>query len=114
MKDGFLDEHVPTIRALYRDQCEAMLAALKQHMPEGVTWNRPEGGMFVWATLPKHIDTMQLLEAAVAENVAFVPGAPFYAHDADHSALRLSFVTVPPARIDEGIARLAALIRARI
>lgn len=114
VKDGFLDEHVPTIRALYRDQCEAMLAALKQHMPEGVTWNRPEGGMFVWATLPKHIDTMQLLEAAVAENVAFVPGAPFYAHDADHSALRLSFVTVPPARIDEGIARLAALIRARI
>lgn len=114
VKDGFLDEHIPTIRALYRDQCEAMLRALERHMPEGVTWNHPEGGMFVWANLPKQIDTMQLLEAAVAENVAFVPGAPFYAHDADRSALRLSFVTVPPARIDEGVARLAALIRARV
>ncbi|PMS18833.1 2-aminoadipate aminotransferase [Trinickia dabaoshanensis] len=114
VKDGFLDEHIPTIRTLYRDQCEAMLSSLERHMPEGVTWNRPEGGMFIWASLPKHIDTMQLLEAAVAENVAFVPGAPFYANDADHSALRLSFVTVPPARIDEGIARLAKLIRERI
>ena len=114
VKDGFLDEHVPTIRALYRDQCEAMLSALERHMPEGVSWNRPECGMFIWASLPKHIDTMKLLEAAVAENVAFVPGAPFYANDADHSALRLSFVTVPPARIDEGIARLAKLIRERM
>lgn len=114
VKDGFLDEHIPTIRALYRDQCEAMLSALERHMPEGVTWNRPEGGMFIWASLPKNIDTMKLLEAAIAENVAFVPGAPFYANDADHSALRLSFVTVPPARIDEGIARLAKLIRERL
>ena len=114
VKDGFLDDHIPTIRALYRDQCEAMLSALERHMPEGVTWNRPEGGMFIWASLPKTIDTMKLLEAAVAQNVAFVPGAPFYATDADHSALRLSFVTVPPTRIDEGIARLAQLIRERM
>ena len=57
VKDGFLDKHVPTIRALYRDQCAAMLAALEHHMPAGVEWNRPEGGMFVWVTLPKHIDT---------------------------------------------------------
>ena len=64
VKDGFLDKHVPTIRALYRDQCEAMLAALEHHMPAGVEWNRPEGGMFVWVKLPKHIDSMKLLEAA--------------------------------------------------
>src|SRR6185312_8715848 len=107
IKDGFLDTHVPMIRALYRDQCAAMLSSLERYMPEGVSWNRPEGGMFVWVNLPKCIDTMKLLEAAVADNVAFVPGGPFYANDADHSALRLSFVTVPPARIDEGIARLA-------
>ena len=114
VKDGFLDEHVPMIRALYRDQCAAMLSSLERYMPEGVSWNRPEGGMFVWVNLPKRIDTMKLLEAAVADNVAFVPGGPFYANDADHSALRLSFVTVPPARIDEGIARLAKLIRERL
>jgi 2-aminoadipate transaminase len=114
VKDGFLDTHVPTIRALYRDQCAAMLAALERFMPQGVSWNRPEGGMFVWVKLPAHIDSMKLLEEAVAQNVAFVPGGPFYANDAQHNTLRLSFVTVPPAKIDEGVARLAELIRARV
>lgn len=114
IKDGFLDEHIPGIRTLYRDQCDAMLAALAKHMPEGVTWNTPEGGMFLWVDLPQRVDSMELLQAAIAERVAFVPGAPFYADNARMNTLRLSFVTVPPAKIDEGIARLAALIRARI
>ncbi|WP_153102228.1 PLP-dependent aminotransferase family protein [Paraburkholderia hayleyella] len=114
IKDGFLETHVPTIRALYRDQCAAMLAALERHMPEGVSWNRPQGGMFIWASLPAGMDSMALLEEAIAHNVAFVPGGPFYASEAQASTLRLSFVTVPPAKIDEGIARLAALIRARL
>ncbi|CAB3764740.1 aminotransferase-like domain-containing protein [Paraburkholderia solisilvae] len=114
VKDGFLDTHVPTIRALYRDQCAAMLAALEHFMPEGVTWNRPEGGMFVWVQLPAAIDTMTLLEEAVAQHVAFVPGAPFFAHEPQHNTLRLSFVTVPPEKIEAGIAQLAALIRARL
>ncbi|WP_207004458.1 aminotransferase-like domain-containing protein [Trinickia mobilis] len=114
VKDGFLDTHVPTIRALYRDQCQAMLAALERYMPEGVSWNRPEGGMFVWVDLPAGIDSMKLLEAAVAQNVAFVPGGPFFANEAQSNTLRLSFVTVPPAKIDEGVARLAALIRERV
>jgi 2-aminoadipate transaminase len=114
IKDGFLDEQVPAIRALYASQCQAMLDALARHMPQGVTWNRPEGGMFLWVTLPAGMDTMQLLDAAIAHNVAFVPGAPFFANEAASNTLRLSFVTVPPARIDEGIARLAALIRERL
>ncbi|WP_250508794.1 PLP-dependent aminotransferase family protein [Caballeronia sp. GACF4] len=114
IKDGFLDRHVPTIRALYRDQCQAMLDALERHMPAGVEWNRPEGGMFVWVKLPKHIDSMKLLEQSIAENVAFVPGGPFFANDAEYNTLRLSFVTVPPAKIDEGVARLGALLRASV
>ncbi|RKP59304.1 PLP-dependent aminotransferase family protein [Pararobbsia silviterrae] len=114
IKDGFLDEHIPSIRTLYREQCDAMHDALAKHMPEGVTWNRPEGGMFLWVDLPERVDSMELLEASIAEGVAFVPGAPFYANEARMNTLRLSFVTVPPAKIDEGIARLAALIRARI
>ncbi|MFX1736405.1 PLP-dependent aminotransferase family protein [Paraburkholderia sp. A1RI_3L] len=114
VKDGFLDRHVPTIRALYRDQCAAMLAALERYMPEGVSWNRPEGGMFIWVSLPAHIDSMKLLEEAVANNVAFVPGAPFYADHPEHNKLRLSFVTVPPAKIDEGVAKLAALVRTHL
>ena len=103
IKDGFLDTHVPTIRELYRDQCAAMLASLERYMPEGVSWNRPEGGMFVWVNLPAQIDSMKLLEEAVAQNVAFVPGGPFFANEAQHNTLRLSFVTVPPAKIDEGV-----------
>ncbi|MDR5742370.1 PLP-dependent aminotransferase family protein [Caballeronia sp. LZ029] len=114
VKDGFLDRHVPTIRALYRDQCEAMLHALERHMPAGVEWNRPEGGMFVWVKLPQHINSMKLLEQAIAQNVAFVPGGPFFANEAEHNTMRLSFVTVPPATIDEGVAKLGALIRASI
>jgi 2-aminoadipate transaminase len=70
--------------------------------------------MFVRGTLRQSIDTMKLVEAAVAQNVAFVPGAPFFANEAQHNTLRLSFVTAPPAKIDEGVARLAAPIRPRV
>ncbi|MEK6424831.1 MAG: PLP-dependent aminotransferase family protein [Burkholderia gladioli] len=114
IRDGFLDEHIPSIRALYAAQCDAMLGSLARHMPAGVTWNRPEGGMFVWVQLPAGIDSMALLDAAIAQNVAFVPGAPFFADDAQSNTLRLSFVTVPPEQIEEGVARLGTLLRERI
>jgi 2-aminoadipate transaminase len=111
VKNGFLDDHLPITRTLYRDQCDAMLAALKEHMPPGVSWNTPEGGMFLWVTLPAHIDSKLLLDQAVARNVAFVPGAPFYANDPVANTLRLSFVTVPQDKIREGIKVLAEVIR---
>lgn len=114
IKDGFLTTHIPTIRKLYSDQCQAMLAALTEFFPAGASWTKPEGGMFIWVTLPRHIDTMQLLDEAVAQNVAFVPGAPFYANEPEHNTLRLSFVTVPPEKIREGVARLAKLIAAKM
>ena len=114
VKDGFLNEHIPTIRKLYSDQCEAMLSALTEFFPSSVTWTRPEGGMFIWVTLPKHIDTMKLLDEAIAQNVAFVPGAPFYANKPETNTLRLSFVTVPPAKIREGVERLGKLITAKL
>ena len=112
IKDGFLDTHIPTIRKLYREQCAAMLAALAHHMPEGVRWNTPRGGMFLWAELPKGMDASLVLAKAVEQNVAFVPGAPFYAANPVIEALRLAFVTVPPPRIEEGVERLAKVIRA--
>lgn len=111
VKDGFLDTHVPTIRKLYREQCAAMLAALAHHMPDGVRWNRPRGGMFLWAELPQGMDATAVLAKAVEQNVAFVPGAPFYAANPEIGALRLAFVTVPPPRIEEGVERLAKVIR---
>ncbi len=112
MKDGFLDRHVPTIRALYKSQRDAMLAALQREM-EGldVQWNTPDGGMFLWARLPQGMGAVELLPAAVDKGVAFVPGAAFYAGEADPRCLRLSFVTASVEQINIGIAALAAAIR---
>jgi 2-aminoadipate transaminase len=114
IKDGFLDRHIPTIRTLYANQCQAMLDAMAASFPAGVSWTRPEGGMFIWVTLPKHIDAMKLLDQAIAAKVAFVPGAPFYANQPEINTLRLSFVTVSPERIREGIAILGKLISALV
>jgi 2-aminoadipate transaminase len=111
IKDGFLDAHIPTIRKLYAERCSTMLAAMSRHFPANVQWNRPEGGMFIWVKLPSSIDSRLLLERAIAENVAFVPGAPFFANDPQPNTLRLSFVTVPPERIERGIAVLGELLK---
>jgi 2-aminoadipate transaminase len=116
MKDSFLERHVPTIRALYKVQRDAMLAALAREMPAGepdstLTWNTPAGGMFLWARLPKGMSAVDLLPFAVAQGVAFVPGAPFYADHGDPRTLRLSFVTPSVAEIDLGVAALAAGIK---
>jgi 2-aminoadipate transaminase len=114
IKDGFLDEHIPTIRKLYAAQCQVMLDALAEYFPASASWTRPQGGMFIWVTLPKHIDSMKLLDAAVEQGVAFVPGAPFYANTPATNTLRLSFVTVPPEKIREGVATLGRLIAERM
>jgi 2-aminoadipate transaminase len=114
LQGGFLDRHVPTIRALYRQQRDAMLAALEREMQGlDVQWNAPEGGMFLWARLPAGMDAVRLLPQAVERGVAFVPGAPFYAADADPRTLRLSFVTASEQEIATGMAALAATIRAQ-
>ena len=114
IKDGFLAQHIPKIRTLYANQCQVMLDAMAETFPDGVTWTKPEGGMFIWVTLPKHIDAMKLLDQAIAAKVAFVPGAPFYANEPETNTLRLSFVTVPPERIRDGVAVLAKLIAAQM
>jgi 2-aminoadipate transaminase len=117
MKGGFLDRHVPTIRALYKSQRDAMLEALAREFPAGdaestLTWNSPAGGMFLWARLPKGMSAVDLLPFAVAQNVAFVPGAPFYAGDSDPRTLRLSFVTPSVDEIHLGVKALAAGLKA--
>lgn len=111
IKDGFLERHLPAVRELYKKQCGYMLDAMDAHFPDTATWTRPEGGMFIWVTLPEHIDASRLLQRAIERNVAFVPGAPFYAGEGRPNTLRLSFVTVSEARIREGIAILGELIR---
>lgn len=116
MKDGFLDRHIPTIRALYKSQRDAMLEALTREMPGGepestLTWNTPSGGMFLWARLPQGMDAVDFLPHAVAHGVAFVPGAPFYADDGDPRTLRLSFVTPSVEEIHRGVTALAKAYR---
>jgi 2-aminoadipate transaminase len=118
MQDGFLDRHVPTIRSLYKAQRDAMLQALAQHFPDAqanpdnnLTWNTPAGGMFLWARLPKGMDAVGLLPHAVDKGVAFVPGAPFFAGQADARSMRLSFVTPSVEEIHRGVAALATAIK---
>jgi len=111
IKDGFLRQHVPTIRARYKAQRDAMQAALRAHMPPGCHWRQPVGGMFFWIELPPQLDATALLPAAVEAGMAYVPGAPFFAHGGHANTLRLSFVTVPPERIALGVAALARVLK---
>ena len=107
IRDGFLDNHLPTVRALYRGRRDAMQAALTAHLPPGCRWVTPQGGMFFWVELPPGCDAMALLPAAVARGVAFVPGEAFFAGSARSNTLRLSFVTATTERIDRGVALIA-------
>lgn len=107
-----LDEHLARIRAAYRPRRDAMLGTLPGVLPEGSTWSKPDGGMFVWVQLPEGYDTAALLEDALRAGVAFVPGYPFYVGKPDPTTMRLSFVTHRPDEIVVGLQRLAEAIAA--
>lgn len=116
LNSTLMAEHLPAIRARYAAQCAVMLEALEQHFPRDALWTRPSGGMFIWVELPDTIngavvDTTMLLARAIERRIAFVPGEPFFAGEPKRNCLRLSFVTVPPARIRTGIAMLGELLR---
>lgn len=101
-----VDARMEVARALYRERCDAMLAALPDALPHSSTWSRPDGGMFIWVRLPRGFDTATLLARAVAHGVAYVPGAPFFAGPPDPATLRLSFAGAHPRDIEEGMRRL--------
>lgn len=106
-----LDEHIASLCRQYRRRRDALLGGLADALPEGSTFNRPDGGMFVWARLPEGHDAADLLRKALRQGVAFVPGAPFFATQPDHRTLRLSFVTHVPDEIAEGLVRLRTAAR---
>jgi len=114
VRNGFLREHVPTIRARYKLQRDAMRAALDAHMPAGCRWVVPSGGMFFWVELPESIDATAMLPRAVEAGVAYVPGAAFFASQPRANTLRLSFVTVAPAEIARGVALLSQVLRQQL
>ncbi|WP_246036516.1 PLP-dependent aminotransferase family protein [Sinomonas susongensis] len=107
---GYLAES----RAVYAERCEAMLEALAEHFPAEATWTTPDGGFFVWVTLPEGIDTYPLLYQAIDAGVVFIPGAAFTPSDVPSSKLRLAFSGVAPEQIHEGVRRLAPVIRAAV
>jgi len=106
---------VDKVRKAYASRRDAMLAALQREMPAGVSWTRPEGGMFIWLTLPEGMDGAALLAASLeSARVAFVPGRAFFADGSGANTVRLSFSCATPEMIDEGIGRLGRLIRAHL
>lgn len=106
------DDHVARIKSVYQHRRDRMLAALDREMPAGVTWTRPEGGMFIWLTLPEGIDGAEFLTRAIAEQrVAFVPGGAFYADGSNRNTARLSYSCATDDQIDQGIARIGKLLR---
>lgn len=109
------DSHVATIKSAYQGRRDAMLRALETHMPAGVTWTRPEGGMFIWVELPTSLNAAELLASSLtSERVAFVPGHAFFADGTGTNTLRLSFSRTDDATIAEGITRLGRLIAAAL
>ena len=117
-KDGFLDEHVKLIRKVYSERRDAMLEALREFFPPEATWTHPKGGLFLWVTLPEALECQKLFDAALKENVAFVPGDSFYARNGfteeGNRHLRLNFSYVPPEKIREGIRRLSVAVKSQM
>ncbi len=109
------DEQVEKVRATYSHRRDKMLEAMEKYMPAGVEWTKPEGGMFVWVTLPKSFDGAELLAKAIKEKrIAFVPGRAFYADASVNNTIRLSFSCAGDEAIDTGVSRLGDLIKAEM
>ena len=109
-RNGFLNQHIQTIQAVYKERRNVMIECLSEHMPQGVTWTKPQGGLFLWVTLPKGSNTTELMKDAIKEKVAFVPGESFYPNGGGENTMRLNFSFSPPDKINEGIARLGHLL----
>ncbi|MEI7857563.1 MAG: PLP-dependent aminotransferase family protein [Methanomicrobiales archaeon] len=111
LREGTIDEHIQKIQAAYKDQCECMLRVMAETFPDSVAWTRPHGGMFVWITLPDGCSSQHVFEAALQEQVAVLPGTPFYVDGGGMSTLRLNFSNSTDDKIVSGIKRLARVIK---
>ena len=111
---NFLDEHVKLIRDVYGNRKNVMLAALEKHFPAEVNWTRPEGGLFLWVIMPEGVRGKEILEKAIAEKVAFVPGQYFFPKGGGENTMRLNFSNASEAMIEEGIARLGRVLHEMI
>lgn len=114
MQRGILKAHSKVIRTAYGERRNVMIATMEEHFPAGVTWTKPVGGLFLWVRTPEHVNTMDLLETAVADKVAYVPGSVFYPDGSGLNTMRLNFSNATPDKIREGIKRLGRVLEKAI
>ncbi|MFO8109315.1 MAG: PLP-dependent aminotransferase family protein [Thermoplasmata archaeon] len=111
ISSGALDEHLETIKKLYNEKRLTMLEAMDEHFPPEAKWKRPQGGMFIWVTLPDYVNTREMFEKALQRNVAYVVGDAFYVENEGHNTMRLNFSHSSEEEINEGIKRLGQVIK---
>jgi 2-aminoadipate transaminase len=109
--EGFLDRHLDVIRSVYHRRRDIMLDSMKSTFPEGVHWTRPQGGLFLWVTLPEYMNAAQILPAAVENKVAFVPGNPFFPAGGGENTLRMNYSNATEDGIREGMSRLGKTLK---
>jgi 2-aminoadipate transaminase len=113
-RDGFLEQHIETIKRVYRERRDLMLGLMEELFPPGVTWTHPKGGLFLWVRLPAGMDSTELLKKAVEAKVAFVPGGPFHPRGGGENTLRMNFSNATDEQMEAGMKRLADVIRAEL
>ena len=110
LKSGALDKNLVRSIELYRDKRDYMLELLEKYMPSGVSWTHPDGGLFLWLTLPEEVDTVAMYDSALKAGVAYVAGSFFYLDGSHHNTMRLNFSYLARERMEAGIRMLAAEI----
>ena len=111
LQGEWMKDHILTLRTVYKERRDAMLQAFEDFMPEGTTWTRPQGGLFLWLRLPEGCNATQLFPIAVEEKVAYVPGEPFFPNGGPLNTMRLNFSACNPETIRTGVERLARMVR---
>jgi 2-aminoadipate transaminase len=114
IEKGLLEKNLVKTIALYKERCRFMIECLGKYMPEGVKWTEPDGGLFLFITLPEHLDSMNVLGKAIEKNVAFVTGTVFFCNDAGRNTMRLNFSYCNKEEIEEGVKRLSQVVREQI
>jgi 2-aminoadipate transaminase len=113
-RGGFLDRHIQLIRKVYGERRELMLAAMDRYFPPEVEWTHPQGGLFLWGTLPDYMDAADVLKTCIKRKVAFVPGEPFHPTGGGKNTMRINFSNATPENIQAGIQRMGEAIGERL
>lgn len=114
IRNGYMEKHIPKIIEMYKRKRDIMLEAMEKYFPDGCKWTKPRGGMFLWVELPKHISTIEMFQDAVKEKVAYVHGKAFHVDGSGENTMRLNFTNPSDELIEEGIRRLAKVIKERM